>query len=65
MKRKLMNWLKAAVMAPLAAAYATGGCTANALRDTADVFENAANDIDGDQREVDLGDWLADELEEL
>ena len=35
------------------------------LRDTADVLDNAARDIDGEERDVDLGDWLADELEDL
>jgi len=65
MKRKLMAWLKVALMAPLSAAYATGGCSATVLRDTAEVLDGAAEDIDGQERDVDLGDWLADELDDL
>ena len=65
MKRRILAWVKVAMLAPVAATYATGGCGAKVLRETADVLDEAAQDIDGEDGEVDLGDWLSDELEDL
>ena len=65
MKRTLTSRIKWALLAPLMTVYAFGSCSADTLRDTADILDNAARDIDGEERDVDLGDWLADELEDL
>ena len=55
----------AAVFVPLMASCYAGGCTADVLRDVATGLEDAANDIDGEDRDVDLGDFLSDLVDGL
>ncbi|MCK4660826.1 MAG: hypothetical protein KAV82_15005 [Phycisphaerae bacterium] len=65
MKTNATRWIRAALMAPLLALYGTDGCAADALRYAASELEDVANDIDGHDDDLDLGDYLTDWVEDL
>jgi len=59
MKKQWKSMIRAALLLPMAAAYEFNGCTADVLRDAADrIDEHNDNDVD-------LGDYLSDELDDL
>jgi hypothetical protein len=61
MKARWIQGWKLIFALPLCGAYGVQGCTAEAMRDVAEVLEDQAREIDDD--DIDFGDWLADEIE--
>jgi|WetSurMetagenome_2_1015567.scaffolds.fasta_scaffold905049_1 hypothetical protein len=60
-KRNVARWIRAVLMAPLLAMYASDGCTtASAMRDVASGLDDAADEIDGGQGDKDVGDVISD-----
>lgn len=50
---------------PLLATCAVNGCTAEALRVAASELSDVADDMDGSDKDADLGDFLSDLVEDL
>ncbi len=65
MKSKLTRWIMAALAMPLLATCAVNGCTAEALRVAASELSDVADDMDGSDKDADLGDFLSDLVEDL
>ena len=65
MNGKFTRWIKAALMVPLMAVYADGGCSTDIIRLAASELEEVADDMDGSNRDIDLGDYLSDLVEDL
>jgi hypothetical protein len=63
MKARLKGMWKMLLVLPLIGAYGVQGCTAKAMRTAADALSEQADEMDGDQS-ADLGDWLADQVED-
>ena len=64
MKARFGNWLKVLLAVPLLGAYAMEGCTANAMREAAAYLSDRADEIDGSDEDIDLGEWLVDEIKD-
>ncbi len=65
MKTGHARWIKAVLLAPLLAVYGGNACTADAVRYAASELEDVANEMDGQDQDVDLGDYLADLMEDF
>ncbi|MCP4589320.1 MAG: hypothetical protein GY842_01110 [bacterium] len=59
------RWIVAASAAPLLAACYGSACTADTLRDVASGLSEAADRVDDEDRDKDLGDYLVDLVEDL
>jgi hypothetical protein len=66
MKARSWTWWKSLLLVPLASVYGFESCTADAVRDVADGLNDVANEVDGgNSSDIDLGDWLADQVDDL
>lgn len=64
MKARWKTGWKMILALPLCGAYGMQGCTADMMREAASVLEDQAREIDGEDREAEFGEWLADEIED-
>ncbi len=62
MKARWKTGWKMILALPLCGAYGMQGCTADMMREAANALEDQAREIDGEDREAEFGEWLADEI---
>jgi len=60
MKARLKNGWKVLLAVSMTSVFAFEGCTADLIRQTADLLYEQANEMDGEN--LDFGDWLANEI---
>ena len=65
MRRRTKCVWRILALIPMLSLYNLASCQANLMRDVADDIDKQANRLDGEEDDLDLGDYLADLVEDL
>ena len=65
MRRRTKCVWRILALIPMLSLYNLASCQANLMRDVADDFDKRADRLDGEDDDLDLGDYLADLVEDL
>lgn len=65
MRRRTKCVWRILALIPMLSLYNLASCQANLMRDVADDIDSRADRLDGEDDDLDLGDYLADLVEDL